>query len=434
MRNSLFVVILIMVVGFVCGLSRAADLEIILGTSSAFNIVRGTSNSGSSTFYIGSSTVSIGTTTQSAMLYVVGSSTVSGTITAGTDAGSSIRVGTTTTPSSVLFTVGTTTSIFNVDRNGYVGIGTTTRSDRRLVTSGAGDEKVLINTTVASQGSAIMLQNTGYANAPRMEWQLLTPSTGLSDVSPAGISLLRCNYVDGSADANNLLVVTGSGTVCVGTVTPNFVTLGGTNTANWSGTYVGSNGTATVMIKGNLNVTGTIAANYITKYAGTFLIPHPDPAKGKGWMLRHSFVESPTRGDNLYRFKAVIQSDEGETAIPLPSYWSHLNENPDVLVSPVGQFARGYGYVDESSNKLIIRGEKKGVYTVVLIGTRKDQYAKDFFDAKGVEYRDSETSELLTRGEAKEEGDIQLINAQNNISNKTFLDPVADTFGLAVCQ
>ena len=60
MRNSLFVVILIMVVGFVCGLSRAADLEIILGTSSAFNIVRGTSNSGSSTFYIGSSTVSIG--------------------------------------------------------------------------------------------------------------------------------------------------------------------------------------------------------------------------------------------------------------------------------------------------------------------------------------------------------------------------------------
>lgn len=432
MRKGLFVVILIMVVGFVCGLSRAADLEIILGTSSAFNIVRGTStSSGTSTLYIGSSTVSIGTTTQSAMLYVVGSSTVSGTITAGTDSGSSIRLGTTTTPSSVLFTVGTTTSIFNVDRNGYVGIGTTTRNDRRLVISGSGDEKVLINATTASQGSAIMFQNTGSGNAPRMEWQFYSPDESQDDVV-GGISLLRCNYIDDVRNVTNILVVTGSGTVGIGTTTPNFVTLGGTNTANWAGTY--AQGTATVMIKGNLNVTGTIAANYITKYAGTFLIPHPDPAKDKGWMLRHSFVESPTRGDNLYRFKAVIQSDEGEAAIPLPSYWPHLNENPDVLVSPVGQFARGYGYVDESSNKLIIRGEKKGVYTVVLIGTRKDQYAKDFFDAKGVEYRDSEMGELLTRGEAKEEGDIQLINAQNNISNKTFLDPVADTFGLAVCQ
>lgn len=430
MRKGLFVVTLIMVVGFACGLSRAADLEVILGASSAFNIVRGTSVSlGTSTLYIGSSTVSIGTTTQSAMLYVAGSSTVSGTVTAGTDAGSSVRVGTTTTPSSVLFTVGATTSIFNVSSAGNVGIGTTT-PNRRLVTSGSGDEKVLINATIATGGSAIMFQNTGYANAPRMEWQLVTPSASQNS---AGISLLRCNYIDDNGSNDNILIVTGSGTVGVGTTTPNFVTLGGTNTASWAPTYV-NGGTTTVMIKGNLNVTGTIAANYITKYAGTFLIPHPDPAKGKGWMLRHSFVESPTRGDNLYRFKAVIQSDEGEAAIPLPSYWPHLNENPDVLVSPVGQFARGYGYVDEPSNKLIIRGEKKGVYSVVLIGTRKDQYAKDFFDAKGVEYRDSEMGELLTRGEAKKEGDIQLINAQNNISNKTFLDPVADAFGLAVCQ
>src|SRR3990167_1772486 len=58
------------------GLTKAADVEVILGTSSGFKIVRGTSvSAGTSTFFVGSSTVSIGTTTQNAMFYVAGSST-----------------------------------------------------------------------------------------------------------------------------------------------------------------------------------------------------------------------------------------------------------------------------------------------------------------------------------------------------------------------
>src|SRR3990167_399390 len=59
------------------GSAKAADVEIILGTSSGFKIVRGTSvSAGTSTFFVGSSTVSIGTTTQNtAMFYVAGSST-----------------------------------------------------------------------------------------------------------------------------------------------------------------------------------------------------------------------------------------------------------------------------------------------------------------------------------------------------------------------
>ncbi len=63
--------------------ARAADVEIILGSSSAFNVVRGASVAGgTSTLYVGSVTVSIGTTTQSAMLYIAGSATVTGTLTA----------------------------------------------------------------------------------------------------------------------------------------------------------------------------------------------------------------------------------------------------------------------------------------------------------------------------------------------------------------
>ena len=221
--------------------------------------------------------------------------------------------------------------------------------------------------------------------------------------------------------------------MCIGTTTSDFVTLGGTNTANWAGDF--ALGTATVIIKGNLNVTGTVAANYITKFAGTFLIPHPDPAKEKGWMLRHSFVESPTRGDNLYRFTVEVKLEGSETVIELPSYWKHLNENPQVWVTAVNQFASGYGYVDETSGKLVIKGEKRGVYNVLLVGTRKDQLAKDFFDAKGVEYLDHKMSELLTRGERKVPDDmqLQLINAINNNVNKRFVDPI-DEFGLAICQ
>ena len=64
------------IIGLGYGLAKAADFEVILGTSSGFNIVRGTSvSAGTSTFFVGSSTVSIGTTTQAAMLTIAGSST-----------------------------------------------------------------------------------------------------------------------------------------------------------------------------------------------------------------------------------------------------------------------------------------------------------------------------------------------------------------------
>ena len=81
MKRNIFVALLFLTEVSICMVSgkvKAADVEIILGTSSAFNVVRGASVAGgTSTLYVGSTTVSIGTTTQSAMLTIVGSSTAS---------------------------------------------------------------------------------------------------------------------------------------------------------------------------------------------------------------------------------------------------------------------------------------------------------------------------------------------------------------------
>src|SRR3990170_5086334 len=80
MKRGIIVVLLFVgtIIGLGYRLSKAADFEVILGSSSEFNIVRGTSvSAGTSTFFVGSSTVSIGTTTQNAMFYVAGSSTSS---------------------------------------------------------------------------------------------------------------------------------------------------------------------------------------------------------------------------------------------------------------------------------------------------------------------------------------------------------------------
>ncbi|MBI4221339.1 MAG: hypothetical protein HY607_01465, partial [Planctomycetes bacterium] len=107
MRRNLLIALWIAVIAVGLGhkLTKAADVQIILGTSSGFNVVRGTSvSAGTSTFFVGSSTVSIGTTTQNAaMLFIVGSSTSSsdaalkvGTATLWVGNDASVGIGTTT--------------------------------------------------------------------------------------------------------------------------------------------------------------------------------------------------------------------------------------------------------------------------------------------------------------------------------------------------
>jgi len=124
----------------------------------------------------------------------------------------------------------------------------------------------------------------------------------------------------------------------------------------------------------------------LSKTSGSFDIPHPDPAKEKqGWRLRHSFVESPSRGDNLYRWKVNVVKKAA--LITLPDYFKYLNENVQVWVSPYRHFGRAYAEVDAGLTKIMVRADADGEYNVLAVATRKDHLAKEFFDPRGIEYQ-----------------------------------------------
>ena len=120
----------------------------------------------------------------------------------------------------------------------------------------------------------------------------------------------------------------------------------------------------------------------LTKASGTFKIDHPNPCKSATHNLQHSFVESPTAGDNLYRFEIEIGEDlEGE--IILPEYYRYLNENSQVWVNPVDNLGRAFGIVNLSATKVKITTSDPGKYNVLVVATRKDKAAVEAW--KGVE-------------------------------------------------
>jgi hypothetical protein len=119
----------------------------------------------------------------------------------------------------------------------------------------------------------------------------------------------------------------------------------------------------------------TSYANAFSKTSGTFRINHPDPSKTDTKYLQHSFVESPTRGDNIYRYK--VTTCNCQASLALPDYYKFLNENDQVWVSPVCHFGSAYGVVEPSQSCVTFTSNCDGDYNVLVIGTRKD------IDAKG---------------------------------------------------
>jgi hypothetical protein len=111
----------------------------------------------------------------------------------------------------------------------------------------------------------------------------------------------------------------------------------------------------------------------LSKASGTFRINHPDPTKSCTHYLSHSFVESPTAGDNIYRYKVNVVN--GQATITLPSYYKYLNENDQIWVTPQGHFGVGYGEINAEQTQVTIYGNADGEYSVLLIGTRKDHDA-----------------------------------------------------------
>ena len=113
--------------------------------------------------------------------------------------------------------------------------------------------------------------------------------------------------------------------------------------------------------------------NALSKASGTFRIDHPDPSKKYTHYLSHSFVESPTAGDNIYRYKVNVVN--GQAVITLPSYYKYLNQNDQIWVTPQGHFGIGYGEINTEQTQVTIYGNADGEYNVLLIGTRKDHDA-----------------------------------------------------------
>jgi hypothetical protein len=143
------------------------------------------------------------------------------------------------------------------------------------------------------------------------------------------------------------------------------------------GTNSSSTSTGALLVNGGVGISGTIS-----KGGGSFSIPHPDPSKS-GWTLRHCFVETNTRGDNIYRYEVTTMNNK--YIIQLPDYFKYLNENPQVYVCPKCSFGTGYGIVDETMNFVTIYASIDGIYNVLVIGTRKDKLMKDFWDKDGAE-------------------------------------------------
>lgn len=107
----------------------------------------------------------------------------------------------------------------------------------------------------------------------------------------------------------------------------------------------------TYNLVGNLSVTNAFTVSG-TK---SFDLPHPDPVKcALGYRLKHCCVETPSRGENLYTFTVTTSAPNERFTVELPSYWPHLNEDPQVFISPIDSFGACYAAVD--ANCATVRG------------------------------------------------------------------------------
>jgi hypothetical protein len=140
-----------------------------------------------------------------------------------------------------------------------------------------------------------------------------------------------------------------------------------------------ASGSAAEASKGYVSVSGSLNIEAaLSKGSGTFKIKHPNPVSASKYYLQHSFIESPTRGDNLYRWSKNLFS--GSNSLDLPDYYRFLNENSMVWVNPIEHFGRGYGKVNENQTQIDIEVENDGEYNILCIGTRKDKVAVDNFE------------------------------------------------------
>jgi hypothetical protein len=151
--------------------------------------------------------------------------------------------------------------------------------------------------------------------------------------------------------------------------------------ASASASYVVNNCFNIVLgINGCAGANNTLSVYNMSKSGGSFRIKHPDPSKPNQHLI-HSFVESPTAGDNIYKYKINAQSCCA--SLDLPSYYNFLNCNDHIHLTPINHFGKGYGVMNTEQTKIDFITDTDGEYDVILIGTRKDKYVANNW--KGVE-------------------------------------------------
>lgn len=145
----------------------------------------------------------------------------------------------------------------------------------------------------------------------------------------------------------------------------------------------GNVGIGTTNPSQRLHVNGNaIVSGSLSKGSGSFDIAHPDPEKKDTHRLRHYFVETPSAGGNIYKYK--IDCVEGENILKLPSYFNFLNTDSLVWVNPSNHFGRAYGEVLKNFVKITCKDS--GTYNVLIFADRKDKLAVDEFEKYGIEY------------------------------------------------
>ncbi|MBK7055615.1 MAG: hypothetical protein IPQ05_20700 [Leptospiraceae bacterium] len=293
---------------------------------------------------------------------------------------------------------------------GNVGIGTASPSAALNIYSTIDNAGILAETTSTTKVARLQLKSDS------RNWGLSVEGSGLSNNG-------KFNVYDYTASQYRMSIDT-SGNVGIGTTSPvakldvNATTLSGAGmkitlaggNQNYLQLNSGADGNAAWGLNDNVsrdlvfyrynssgtyldgplrisNATGAVTVTgALSKGSGTFDIAHPDPSMPKNARLRHSFVESPTAGDNIYRWQIKVMRENGKFFIKLPKYWTHLNTNPMVWVSSAEQPAASFGYVDMTQEKVIVQADRVGTYNVLLLGTRKDSLATNNWKELGMEY------------------------------------------------
>ena len=119
--------------------------------------------------------------------------------------------------------------------------------------------------------------------------------------------------------------------------------------------------------------TGETAVYNLDKWNNYFAIEHPDPTKKNTMRLVHAAVESPSAGENIYRYQVTTQNCQA--TLELPDYYKFLNNNDYVSVTPSDNLGKAYGVMDSCQTKIDIFSNEDGKFDVLIIGTRKDKDA-----------------------------------------------------------